>query len=124
MGALGIGSFLTEHGSGLLGELVRSVADGSEPRREPPLRHHLHGQLGGTREVAGRSGRGFTDDQVLRGAPAQADGEGIEQVALGVEVSLIDRELLGDAERPAGGQDRDLGHRVGVLGEKGHERVP
>ena len=62
--------------------------------------------------------------RILRGAAAEADGQGVEQVALGVEVSLIDRELFGDSEGAAGGQDRDLGHRVGVLREEGDERVP
>ena len=93
-------------------------------RGQAPLGHHLDGQLGGTREITGCSGRGFTDDQVLRRAATETDGQGIEQVAFGVEVPLIDRELLGDSEGAPGGQDRDLGHGVGMLREEGNECVP
>ena len=57
------------------------------------------------------------------GSSAEADGERVEKVALRVEVALVERELLGHPERLAGGQDRDLGDRVGVLGEHGDEGV-
>ena len=69
-------------------------------------------------QVVGRSGGGLADDQVLRGPATQPDGQRVEEVALGVEVALVDRELFGDPERPAGGQDGDLGHRIGVLREE------
>jgi hypothetical protein len=59
----------------------------------------------------------------LRGAPGEAHGEGVGEVALGVEVALGEGELLGDPEGGTAGQDRDLGHRVGVLGEERHEGV-
>ena len=74
-------------------------------------------------QVVGRPGGGLAEDQDLRRPAPQADGQRVEQVALGVEVALVDRQLLGDPEGPPGGQDGDLGHRVGVLGQEGHQGV-
>jgi hypothetical protein len=54
--------------------------------------------------------------QELGGAAAETDGQRIVQVALGIEMSFIRRKLLGGAEGLAGGQDRDLGHRICVFG--------
>ena len=114
LGALGVRAFGAEWRSAL-GWSVRSVADGPESWREAPLGHHLDGQLGRTREVAGRAGGGLTDDQILRGPATEADGQRVEQVTLRVEVPFVDGELLGDPEGASGGQDRDLGHRIGVI---------
>ena len=47
---------------------------------------------------------------------AEAHRQRVLQISLGVQVPLVVGELLGDAERLAGGQDRHLRHRVGVLG--------
>ena len=77
LSALGIGPFLAEDRGPLAGRgWSDPVADGSEPRRQPPLGHHLDGQLGGTREITGRPGGGLADDQDFRGAAAEADGQG------------------------------------------------
>ena len=40
-----------------------------------------------------------------------------------VDVALLVGELLGDAERHAGREDRDLVHRVGVVEHVGEHRV-
>ena len=46
------------------------------------------------------------------------------EVLLVVRVALLDRHLLGHAQRHAGGEDGDLVHRVGVLEHVGRHRVP
>ena len=56
-------------------------------------------------------------------APAERDDDGVGDVLLLVDVLLLDRELLRDAERHAGGQDRDLVHGVGVVEDVGEHRV-
>ena len=69
-------------------------------------------------------GRPLADHHQLGGPAAEADGERIEQVVLAVHVPLDQRQLLGHAEGLARGQDRHLGHRVGVLGQRRHHGVP
>ena len=61
-------------------------------------------------------------DQLGRPA-AEAHRQRVGEVVLAVQVPLDQRQLLGHAERLAGRQDGDLGHRVGVLGEGGDQGV-
>lgn len=65
----------------------------------------------------------FAEDEDLGRPDAEADGERIGEVALGVKVTLGHGRLLGDPQCRASGQDRDFGYRVGVLGEDGNERM-
>ena len=59
----------------------------------------------------------------LGGPAAQAHGQRLGEVVLAVQVALDQRQLLGHAERLPGGQDRDLGDRVGVRGQRGDQGV-
>ncbi len=59
----------------------------------------------------------------LAGPAAEVHRQHVVQVVLAVEVALDQGELLGHAERLAGGQDRHLGDRVGFVGIGGHQGV-
>ena len=61
--------------------------------------------------------------ELLGDATAEAHDEGVGDVLLLVDVALLERELLRDAERHARGEDRDLVHGVGVLEHVGEHRV-
>ena len=66
----------------------------------------------------------MSEDELLGDATAEPHDERVGDVLLLVDVALLDRELLGHAERHAGRQDRDLVHRVGVLEDVREHRVP
>ena len=63
-------------------------------------------------------GGALAEHHQLGGPAAEPDRERVVQVILPVHVPLDQRQLLGHAERLARGQDRHLGHRVGVLGQR------
>ena len=67
-----------------------------------------------TRSFCG-AGRLVAEHELLGDAPAEPDDERVDDVLALVDVALLERELLGDAERHAGGEDRHLVQRVGVL---------
>ena len=100
------------------------VADRPEGLGEPELADHLRRQVGRRGQVVGGAGRALAELHQLGGAAAEPHGQGVVQVVLAVQVALDQRQLLGDAERLPGRQDRDLRHRIGVLGQRGHEGVP
>src|SRR4029077_5399871 len=85
-------------------------AEGAEPGAHAELPHHADGELGGTGEVVGGTAGDLPEDQALRGTPAHPDGERVGEVALRVQVTLVDREHLGDAEGMACREDGDLGY--------------
>ncbi len=103
------------------------------PRRPPghradavghaPLPHHLASQLGGTDQVVVGARGDDAEDEVLRDAPTHADHEAVFDVVLAVDVAVVDRELLGDAEGHPHREDGDLVHRVGVGEDGGGDRV-
>ena len=125
-----------DHACGLVGVVagvheVLTEEDGAlrSPGHRPdavghaPLAHHLAGQLGAADEVVLRARGQVPVHQLLGDAPAEAHHERVGDVLLLVDVALLDRELLGDTERHARGQDRHLVHRVGVLEHVGEHRV-
>ena len=73
------------------------------------------GEVGGAGEVIRRAGGGLAEDNDFGGSAAEADGERVGEVALGVRWRCREGQLLGYPERSAPGQDGDLGHGVGVL---------
>ena len=74
------------------------------------------------RSLAAPGGR-LPQYQDLGGPAAQAHGQRVVKIALLVKVAFGNGQLLGDAERLAGGQDGDLGYRVGVRAQRGHQAV-
>ena len=123
LGALGVGPAL-EPVLAQVGRSPRPEPDRSESGEKPQSRTILMAELGRPGKVAGRPGRRLAQDEDLGGTTTQADRQRIAQVALGVQVPLVGRQLLGHPERLTGGQDRDLGHRIGVLAAHGDQGVP
>ena len=62
-----------------------------------------------------RAGRLVAEHELLGDPAAEPHDERVGDVLALVDVPLLDRELLGDAERHARRQDRHLVQRVGVL---------
>lgn len=91
------------------------VPDRTYVCRQAELADHLDGQLGGTGQIVGRAGRALAKLHELGRATAEPDGKRIVQEVLAVEVTLVDRQLLGHPERLPGWQDGHLRHRIGVL---------
>src|SRR5580693_8368943 len=60
------------------------VADRSDLVAEAELADHLGGQGGGGGQVVGGAGGGLAADQAFGGPPAEADGEGVGEVAFPV----------------------------------------
>ena len=65
----------------------------------------------------------WPNTMLLGDAPAERDDDRVGDVLLLVDVALLGRELLGDAERHAGREDRDLVDGVGVVEHVGEHRV-
>ena len=94
---------------------LRAPRHRTDAIRHAPLAHHLAGELGVADEVVLRAGRLVAEDELLGDAAAEAHDERVDDVLALVDVALLERELLRDAERHAGRQDRHLVQRVGVL---------
>ena len=62
-------------------------------------------------------------DQALGGPAAEADGEGVGQVAFPVEPAVVGRERLGQPEGLPGAQHGDPADRVRVRGQRGDQGV-
>jgi hypothetical protein len=101
----------------------RTVADRPDFGGEAPFPHHAGGQIGRTGEVIRGTGRWLPENDDLRSPAAQPHRERIGEVAPGIQVAFGLRQLLGHAERRAAGEDGDLRHWVGVLGQDGDERM-
>ena len=99
------------------------IADRPDGRRQTELAHHLGGQLGGLGEVVGGARRALAEHDELARPAAEADRQHVVEVVLAVEVALDEGELLGDAERLSGRQDRHLGDRVRLVRVRGDEGV-
>ena len=67
--------------------------------------------------------RTLTEHDELRRPASETHREAVVEIVLAVEVTLDERELLGDAQRLPRGEDRHLGDGVGVVGERGDEGV-
>ena len=62
-------------------------------------------------------------DEELGGAAAHAHGQRVLDHLAGVDVALLDGQLLGHAQRQPGREDGDLVHGVGVLEHVGEHGV-
>jgi len=102
---------------------ARAAAHRAERGGQAELAHHPGGEVGRAGQIVRRAGGALAEDEHLRRPAAQAHRQGVAQVALGVQVALVDGQLLGHAQRHARGQDRDHGHRVGVVAVGRHQRV-
>ena len=100
------------------------IPDRPQRGRQPELADHLGRQVRRAGQVVGGAGRSLPELNQLGGPPAHPDRQRISEVVLAVQVPLVDRQLLGHPEGLAGRQDRDLRHRVGVVRQRGDNRVP
>jgi hypothetical protein len=94
-----------------------AVTDRAERVAEAELADHLGGQGGGGGQVVGGTGRCLAADQALGGPAAEADGEGVGEVAFPVQPVVVGGERLGQPESLPGAQDGDPADRVGVRGQ-------
>ena len=99
------------------------VADRTDRRRQPELADHLDGEVGRGGQVVGRAGRALAELDQFGGPAAEPHGQGLGEVVLAVQVPLDQGQLLGHAERLPGGQDGDLGHRIGARRQRGDHGV-
>ena len=97
--------------------------DRADALAHAPLGDHHPGQPGGLLQVARGAGGQVVEDEPLGGAAAQRHGQ------VGLDLALVDPdpvllgEELGDAQRPAAGDDRHLVDRVGGRGQPGDQGV-
>src|SRR3954447_25473556 len=110
---------LVDHGLGglrvvarsdlLLAEVGRAAAgepDRPESGAHPELPDHADRELRRALEVVRGTAGDLSEHELLSGAAAHPHREGVAEVALRIEVALGDRELLGESEGLAGGEDR------------------
>src|SRR5580698_928127 len=100
-----------------------AVADRSDRVAEAELADHLGGQGGGGGQVVGGAGGGLAADQAFGGPAAEADGEGVGQVAFAVQPAVVGGQGLGQPEGLPGAQDGDPADRHGVRGQRGDQGV-
>ena len=88
------------------------------------LRDHLTGKIGRALDVVGGTRRLDTEDRLLRSAATEQCLELDKKLLLGVEIFLLLRHLHGVTQRAGGVRhDRDLGHRLAVLAQRGDQCV-
>jgi hypothetical protein len=128
------GDFLVDQPLGVLGVAAcggergiaggrAAVADRADRLAEAELADHLGGQGGGGGQVVGGAGGCLAADQAFGGPAAEADGEGVGQVAFAVEPAVVGGEHLGQPEGLPGAQHGDPADRVGVRGQGGDQGV-
>src|SRR3984957_11505792 len=100
-----------------------AVAGRADRLAEAELADHLGGQGGGGGQVVGGAGGGLTADQAFGGPAAEADGEGVGEVAFAVQPAVVGGQRLGQPEGLPGAQDGDPADRVGVRGQRGDQGV-
>ncbi len=96
---------------------------GPELFAHAPFAHHLAGQLGVADEVVAGTGGEVAVDEELGGTAAHAHGEGVLDDVARVDVTLLEGQLLGHAQRQSRRQDGDLVDGVGVLEHVGEHGV-
>src|SRR6266581_7900527 len=111
-------------GEGGVADGRHAVADRADRVAEAELADHLGGQGGGGGQVVGGAGGCLAADQALGGAAAEADGEGVGQVAFPVQPPVVGGEHLGQPECLPGAQDGDPADRVGVRRQGCDQGVP
>ncbi len=90
------------------------VEHGTETLGHAPLGHHLAGDVGGTLDVVGCTGRyllGTVDQLFRQTATVQAGDHGL-QMLLGVAPAILLRQVHGHTQRTAARNDGDLVDRV------------
>src|SRR5580698_6978213 len=120
LGVLGVAGSAGEGGGAGGGA---GVADRSDRVAEAELADHLGRQGGGGGQVVGGAGGGLAADQAFGGPAAEADGEGVGEVAFPVQPAVVGGERLGQPEGLPGAEDGDPADRVGVGGQRGDQRV-
>src|SRR5262249_7140519 len=103
--------------------LLLAEGDRAELLAHAPLAHHLPRQLGGALKVVARAGGHVAEHELLGGTAAEQDGEVHQEEVLRVRVTVVERDLLGQAEGHAARDDRHLVHRIGAGEELCHQRV-
>ena len=88
-----------------------------------PAADHLAGDLGELLDVRLRAGARLAEDDLLGGAAAERDLDLRLHLGLAVVEAVALGRREGDAERHPAGDDRDLAHRIGALGEHADDRV-
>ena len=105
-------------------QLLAGVAHRAQLLAHAELGDHAPDQLGRLLDVVAGAGADGAEHGQLRRPAAQHHGDAVVQLVLGEDVAVLGGHLQGVAERSAGpGDDADLGHRVGVGEESGHQRV-
>src|SRR6202451_3796101 len=105
------GDFLVDQPLGVLGVTAgggeggiaarrAAVADRADRLAEAELADHLGGQGGGGGQVVGGAGGGLAADQSFGGPAAEADGEGVGEVAFPVQAAGVGGGRLGQPEGP------------------------
>ena len=99
------------------------VADRPEVGAQPELDDHAGGERSGSAQIVGSTGGALSEHDELGSPAAEPDCQRVGEVALGKQVSLCERELFGDAQGHAGGEDRHLGDGVRGGGQCGDQCV-
>ena len=119
------GLLAVAHPLGLLRQRV--VVGAHRPRGRnighAELEDHRAGDLRDLLEVAGGAVRDPAEDDLLGGAAGERDLHHVEQLFLRVQVAILDRKVVGEAERVAAADDGHLLHRHHVAHQIGNERV-
>jgi len=88
------------------------------------VHHHEPGHLGGTLKVVVGAGRDLRIYRLLGGPAPQQHGDAVFQLALGEQVAILERELVGGAERAHSPRnDGHLVHGVGIGQGRGDQGV-
>ena len=97
-------------------DVLLALAEGerAHPVGHAPLADHLAGHVGGLLEIVPRAGGLLLEHDLLGGAAAQQDRDAVDQVVPRVVVLVVGGELLGEAQRAAARDDRDLVQRIGA----------
>src|SRR5207245_1371147 len=81
------------------------------------------GHLGGFLEVVAGARRLLLENDLLGGPATEQDGDAIDQVLPRIVVLVVQRQLLGEAERAAARDDRHLVDRIRARQEVGDQRA-
>src|SRR2546425_9013306 len=100
-------------------DVLLVLAEGPRPELvgHAPFAHHLAGHLRRLLEVVARARRLLVQHDLLGGAAAEQDGDAVGQVLPRVVVLVVQRELLGEAQRAPARDDGDLVDGVGARQE-------
>ena len=99
----------------------REHGDRSDGGVHSPPADHLAGDLGELLDVGFGAGGDVAEDDLFGRSSSQRDVDPCPQLAVGVVVAVGVRGREGDPERLATGDDGDLAHRVGTVGEHADE---